>query len=537
MNKKIITIICAILVAFTTAFSVSAGSSGKSTVAVKGINPIKPIKIEGGKITGMLSSDSKVAVYKGIPYAAPPVEELRWKEPQPVIPWKGVKAATKFGPNAIQPAQAPFLMWSKEFIVDTSLGYSEEDSLTLNVWTKTESSKNKRPVVVYLHGGGFSSGGSSVEVYDGEAIAKKDVVYVNINYRLGILGFLGHRELSAESEDGVSGNYGILDQIAALEWVKNNIEKFGGDPDNVTIAGQSAGASTIHNLIVSPKAKGLFKNAITMGDNNINNNHSQTLAQKEEVASKLFEGKTLVEMRAMSTEELLAIPFTSLPTVDGVVIPNNLLDTLKEGRQNDVNLMTGMIKGDTLIFGPLPVNLRDPATSMTRGDFEQAVKAEFGSFADKVIATYPVTGDEAIDQYNAINEDILKVEQYYLAKARALKGHGSTYVYYFDHVMPGENSAKYGAFHTAEVPYFLNNFSPLRKSHWTQTDYDLGDKMSSYLVNFAKSGNPNGEGLEKWGAFKGDMSYINFGDTISKDTLSEEKAKLWKEYYESLLGI
>jgi para-nitrobenzyl esterase len=350
------------------------------------------------------------------------------------------------------------------------------------------------------------------------------------------LGYLSHPALSDESEEGVSGNYGILDQLAALKWVQKNIAKFGGDPDNVTVAGQSAGAASVNNLIMAPKAKGLFKNAVAMSFNYLNMK-MDSMKTKEVAASRLFEGKTLNEMRAMTTDELLSLPYNGAPNVDGKIIPANLLDILKACTQNDVNMMTGMVTGDSLLFGILPVNLAAPATTMTKAAFEKAVESKFGDYVNKCLDVYAVTGEEAIGQYNAVNEDSMMALQYYLAKARTLKSNKKTYIYLFSHVMPGVDSAKYGAFHTADVPYFLNYYSPLRASYWTQTDYDLGDRMSSYLVNFAKYGNPNREDVNGWKAYDGEMSFIEFGGEISTPTFSEAKANFWQDYYGHLLGL
>lgn len=428
------------------------------------------------------------------------------------------------------------MMWSTEFIIDPTKGYSE-DCLTLNVWTKTDSTTKKRPVIVYIHGGGNTTGGSSVEVYDGEAIADMDAVYVNINYRLGIFGFLAHPELSAESKDKVSGNYALLDQIAALEWVKKNISEFGGDPNNVTIAGQSAGSSNVNMLALSPEAKGLFKNAVAMSFNVVNSKFD-TLAEKEEEASTLFEGKTLKEMRAIPSDQLLSVNYSGGYTVDGKIVTDNPINVLKEGNQNKVTMMTGNVQGDIGIGGVLPTaSLFDLPTTMSKQEYETIVKQVFGDNAPEVLALYPATGDEAISQFNSVNQDAMMASQLAFAEARAIKGKAPTYVYYFDRVMPGKESEKYGAFHTADVPYFLNYFSPLRKDYWTETDYNLGNQMSQYLVNLAKTGNPNGEGLLNWKAYNGNMSFIHFGDKVTTTKLSEEKEKFWRDYYDILLGL
>jgi len=499
----------------------------------------KAISVDGGKITGTLSSDGQVAIYKGIPYAAPPTGSLRWKAPQPVVPWNGIKECAQFSASGIQSPQEPFMMWSKEFIIDTSKGYSE-DCLYLNVWTKIDKSVQKRPVIVYIHGGAFVSGGASCDVYDGEEISRKDVVYVNLNYRLGIFGYLAHPDLSAESTEGVSGNYAILDQVAALKWVKNNIANFGGDPDNVTIVGQSAGSASVHTLILTPKARGLFKNAVAMSFNYIGLD-MKSMADKEILAKKLFQGKTLQDMRSMSADELAALPYSSEPCIDGKVIPKDLLSMLKAGTENHVNMLTGMARGDTWLFPILQVikkqDMFSAVTTISKENFIQAVKNKFGTYAEECLAVYPVDGDEAIGQFNAINQDGDMVLQYYFAKARALQSNYSTYIYQFSHVMPGEQSAQYGAFHTADVPYFLNHFSASRKDVWMQADYKLGDQMSSYLTNFAKTGNPNGMGLPTWNAYQGGISYLDLANPITSHKISGDKEKFWQDYYQGVFGI
>ena len=290
------------------------------------------VKIESGRITGVPGRNQSIILFKGIPYAAPPVGDLRWRPPQPAEPWKGIKACDKFGPSAMQAPQAPFMMWSTEFIIDTSLGYSE-DCLTLNVWTDAESSDGKRPVLLFIHGGAYTSGGSSCEIYDGEGLAKKGVVVVTINYRLGVFGFFAHPALSAESENKVSGNYGILDMIAALKWVKGNIAAFGGDPDNVTIQGQSAGASAVNVLLFSPLAKGLFHRAIHQSSNLLNrkmpslsemeaagiksaitDNNGTPIDQSDDRVISSFGSKSAAEMRAMRAEDLYwPFPFPLRP--------------------------------------------------------------------------------------------------------------------------------------------------------------------------------------------------------------------------------
>ncbi|GAB3529593.1 hypothetical protein GCM10027443_09200 [Pontibacter brevis] len=213
------------------------------------------ITTQAGKVSGVRNLSGDVVSFRGIPFAAPPVGDLRWKAPQPVKPWAGVRKADAFGPSPMQAEPAPFSMWSEEFLIPKEP--ISEDCLYLNVWTGARSGKEKRPVLVWIYGGGFNSGGSAVPIYDGEAMAQKGIVFVSTNYRVGPFGFFAHPELTKESGKGASGNYGLMDQIAALQWVQQNIAAFGGDPANVTIAGQSAGAMSVHALVASPLAKGL----------------------------------------------------------------------------------------------------------------------------------------------------------------------------------------------------------------------------------------------------------------------------------------
>ncbi|MEP7319706.1 MAG: carboxylesterase family protein, partial [Panacibacter sp.] len=223
-------------------------------------NKTDTVKVTGGLISGTKSNEGDIRIFKGIPFAAPPVGDLRWKAPQPVKPWTGVKKCEAFGPSPMQNKPVPFSMWTEEFLIPKEP--ISEDCLYLNVWTKAKSAKENKPVIVYIYGGGFSSGGSGCAIYDGEAMAKKGIVFVSINYRVGIFGFFAHPELTKESVSNASGNYGLMDQIAALQWVKKNIASFGGDPNNVTIAGQSAGSMSVNCLVASPQAKGLFQRAI-----------------------------------------------------------------------------------------------------------------------------------------------------------------------------------------------------------------------------------------------------------------------------------
>ena len=442
---------------------------------------------------------------------------------------------TEFGPSCWQTDQtAPILEWTKEFLIELSgdgKDYSE-DCLTLNVWTKTAKPDKKRPVIVWIHGGGNTSGGSSVPIYDGEAIAKKDVVYVSINYRVGIFGFLSLPELSAENKDGISGNYAYLDQIAALEWIKTNISKFGGDPNNVTVAGQSAGASDIGALSVSPLAKGLFENAVTMSGSSPN--FRDTYLKDQEAANKaLYPDTTLEELRAIPADELWSYPYRGGALIDGVVFPMGFGEAYATGNVNHVNFVTGNVEGDS--------HFRGTPSTMPVSIYEDYVRSRYG---DEALQLYPAptTGDEAIGVYLELVRDSMVAASNAFAEIRSESVENPTYVYYYHHYMPpGDNeistvsfsgnelSGSWGAFHTSDVPYFLDYFSPRRV--WSNLDYEIGDNMSNYLVNFAKTGNPNGSELLNWGPYNGAISFMDFGDSLSTVQLSAAKEAFWAEMY------
>ena len=543
-SKRLLTVLAIVLaVVLMSVASVHA----KGNAPANTFDPYKPIQVDGGKITGMLSDDGEVAIFKGIPFAAPPVGDLRWKAPAPVVKWHGVKEAVEFGPSCWQTDQtAPILSWTEEFLIELS-GDGEdysEDCLTLNVWTSTENPDRrggKRPVIVYIHGGGNTSGGSSVPVYDGEAIAKKDVVYVSINYRVGIFGFFSHPELSAENKDGISGNYAYLDQIAALEWVKTNIAKFGGDPNNVTVAGQSAGAGNIGALVVTPLAKGLFQKAVTMSGSGVPSSRATYLEDQELANAALYPDYTLEDLRAIPADELLSYSYRGGALVDGVVFLMSPADAYATGNINHVDFMTGNVEGDG--------HFRGTPSTMPVEVYEQYVNVTYGDRAEQVFELYPApeSGDEAIGVYLELFRDRTAAGSNAFAEVRRLSGETPTYVYYYHHYMPaGDNETdsslimrgtpyetelpgSWAAFHTSEVPYFLNYFSPRRV--WSDLDYEIGGNMSTYLVNFAKTGNPNGSELLNWGGYNGAISFMDFGDSLTTVQLSAAKEAFWAEMY------
>ena len=297
------------------------------------------IRIESGLISGVKDTKSEVISFKGIPFAAPPVGDLRWKAPQPVKDWIGVKECKMFSASAMQATPMPFSMWTAEFIAPSKP--LSEDCLYLNVWTGAKSSSEKLPVIVFIHGGAFTSGSGSVPVYDGTAMAQKGVIFVTINYRVGIFGFFAHPELSQESASKTSGNYGLLDQIEALKWVRKNIAAFGGDPDRVAIAGQSAGAFSVNYLVASPLAKGLFQRAIAESGGSVlpTNPLSGQLnlkgtEQRGLEFAKSLNTNSIAELRAKTATELMAVKTMTSPIVDGYVIPEPMYQIFSQGKQN-----------------------------------------------------------------------------------------------------------------------------------------------------------------------------------------------------------
>lgn len=509
----------------------SAGTSGGSedAAATFALDPAAVIEVTGGQITGDYANDDKtVAVYKGIPYAVAPVGDLRWKAPQDVEPWDDVRACTEWGASAIQPEQAPFMMWTKEFIIEDT-GYSE-DCLSLNVWAGVDGEPDK-PVIVYIHGGANTSGGSSCDVYNGTYMAEGGAVFVSINYRVGVLGFLAHPELSAESGEGVSGNYALADQIKALEWVRDNIAAFGGDPSNVTIMGQSAGSCNVQTLMMSPKAAGLFTNALAESYNIVDTQFA-SLSDAETAGQALFEGMTLEEMRALSADEILAVQIEhddapSAHVIDGVYLTENYAEAAKDGSLNDCSFMTGFVTGDTLLFSAF-------SEVATADDFKKVAEATFGDNAAEFLALYPVESDEdALAQAQAYGVDNMSALIHANADLRTAGGEPATYSYYFTHVMPGPDAESIGAFHTADVPYFLGILDDDRADYWGEDDRTVADTMSAYLLNFARTGDPNGDGLVAWEADTEANSLV-LDTACEETTLSAEKVAFYQKVYADL---
>ena len=448
----------------------------------------KVVRTDAGQISGSLSNDGTVHAFKGIPFAAPPVGNLRWKAPQPVTPWTGIKKCTEFSKSPMQGKPDEFGVYTREFLIkDEPLS---EDCLYLNVWTGARSATEIRPVIVWIYGGGFVSGGTNVPIYDGEALAKKGVVLVSIPYRVGIFGFPAHPELTKESPNHSSGNYGLLDQIAALKWVQKNIAAFGGDPSNVTIAGQSAGAFSVNYLVASPLSKGLFKRAIAeSGASFLAGPLGGTPLEQAEKAgmqtAEKLHATTLAALRKLPAADLLK-QNGGRPIIDGYVIRENIAATFAANRENPVDLLTGWNEDDAFVGPP-----------KSAADYKAQIASQYGAKADEFLKFYPAGTEAERSQINISRDNMFGAQNYTWANVQAGKNK-KVYLYRFIRRLPAtEAFKKYGAFHTGEVGYVFNNLKFLNRP-FEKADRDLANTISSYWVNFAKTGDPNGPGLPQW---------------------------------------
>ncbi len=532
MFRKIFLLSCLLLAMMAT------GCGGGNEPAAN--NSAPEVDVTGGKIKGTVDANG-VKIFKGIPYAATTAGENRWKAPQPVQSWEGVLDCTQDGPIVIQGDPQPFDPWTAEYVdggYTIENGKISEDSLRLNVWTKADANA-KQPVIVYIHGGANVSGSGNNEVYKGDNIALKDVVYVSINYRVGIFGFLAYKDSTGEE---VTGNFAIQDQIAALKWVKENISKFGGDPDNVTIMGQSAGSTNVQNLICSPAAAGLFNKAVFLSYNNSTSEGvllktTDTLENMESTATEKLDGKTLAELRQMDAAEILKLGYMpNSATIDGTFVTMSTKDSFNSGNFNKVDIICGGVFGDPYLFDAFLNlgNFMEPKISLTADEYEELLR---DANAENLLELYPA-GENALDAAKSVNNDKTISSYYTVAQEKnSNDADHRSYVYFFRHPVPDtpERMEKYGAFHTGDVGYWLNNFTKLYPRNWTDTDKKIGDEMSSYLVNFAKTGDPNGGDLPEWKdvASTSEISYLDIGDEIKFVEMNPDKADFWTNYWQT----
>jgi para-nitrobenzyl esterase len=472
----------------------------------------EPVKVEQGLVQG--TSEDGLTVYRGIPFAAPPVGDLRWKAPQPAAKWEGVKQTTKFAPSPIQ-----------------SMGMggpgggsgSSEDCLYLNIWTPAKSAGDRIPVLVWIYGGGFSGGSTSDRNYSGENLAKKGVVLVSIAYRVGQMGFFAHPELTAESPNHSSGNYGLLDMIAGLQWIQKNIAAFGGNPDKVTIFGESAGGIAVSMLCASPLAKGLFHGAISQSGGSFGPPRPTTfpgenlkrLADAEQAGLDFAKNagvSSIAELRKLTPEQLSGgrggAPSArgggasggrsggmSWPIIDGYVIPDDQYKLYEAGKFNDTPILVGYNSDEGASFSPPP----------TSEDYIAGVKSRYGKFADDLIKAYPAgTGTPPKTARDLARDAAFGWQTWIWARLQSKMGKSSAYYYYFDQHLEypaGSPQADRGSPHGADVPYVFMHLATGRGGQTSTTDQAISEAMATYWTNFAKYGHPNGEGVPNWPAF------------------------------------
>jgi len=500
--------------AFLATILIAAGTAGAAVD--------DPVRLDTGIISGAATDNPEVRVFKGIPYAAPPVGDLRWRAPKPAAHWEGTRRADEFGPVCMQGGGQKM----------------SEDCLYLNVWTGAKTGSEKRPVMVWIYGGGYYTGSGSQPMYDGAALAQKGAVVVTFNYRLGNFGFFAHPELTKESDRRGAANFGVMDAIAALEWVQRNIARFGGDPKRVTIFGESAGAGMVANLMTIPSAKGLFEGAIGESSAWATTRVSplSTLAEAEQDGVKLADtvgAKSLAELRAQPAEAIQKAGRGQGPVVDGWLIPEDPGKVFASGSQIDVPVLTGSNRDES--FGGNP---------KSAADFVAQARKRFGDMADAFLKLYPAGSDEEAREsafYSGRDEMAFVMRNW--ARLAERPGKSKAFVYYFTEQPPRLPNAR-GAFvpgphgsatHVSEILYAFGHLDGSRT--WTDNDRQVADAMSSYWVNFAKNGDPNGKGLNQWPVYDGKLpSVMVLGNPPEgPQTPSEAQLAFFQTYFDKLV--
>lgn len=493
------------------------------------------VTLKDGVIQGKV--EDGIAVFRGIPFAAPPVGELRWKAPQPVEAWDGVLMADRFAPAPVQTGA--------EWMGDIKMS---EDCLYLNVWTPAGSAREKLPVMVWIYGGGFSNGATSGLLYNGGNIARNGVIFVSVAYRVGAAGFLALPELSAESENGVSGNYGLLDQIAGLKWVQDNIEAFGGDPARVTVFGESAGAISVSILCASPLTGGLFTGAISesggsfgpVSDSRGMGEYMLSLGGAEQMGVEFAErmgADNLAELRAIPYENWLNDPLSRMggfwPAADGYVIAGDQYNLYEEGKYNDVNVIIGTNSDEGSMF----------VQPMEPEQYAAMLKLRFGPMADRALELYP--GSDQLEVYHSLSdifrETAFAWPSYAWARLQSETGKSKVYAYYFDEYRPEpfypNGPVPKGAAHAAEMPYVFGYIDRNTPAGPTPEEQALSDIMIKYWTNFAKTGDPNGGSLPFWPVYReGEetVMYLKGADPTPISLPNTEKIKFMEDYFKWL---
>jgi para-nitrobenzyl esterase len=529
------------------AAGLAAGVAGCSTMS-----PLeRPVMTDKGPVQGEPSTVVEgVQVFRGIPFAAPPVGDLRWKPPQPAEPWEEVRDATRFGNVCMQPASRERPIPNRSVVMPDSPPVSE-DCLYLNVWTPAKRANAKLPVMMWIYGGAYYEGAGSNDLYRGDRLAGEGVVMVTMNYRLGPLGFLAHPELTAESPHKASGNYALMDAIAALQWVQANIESFGGDPANVTIFGESAGSSIVAAMIASPEAAGLFHKAIpesgTWMGLSLGTMRSRESAEAQtlQVAQQRLGVSSLAELRALPAEQASEMLPRQGMIIDGWIVPEDLSKIMAEGRQNPVDVLTGSNSDEGSFFGGGGFGGggggAPPLTAATWAEGTAPGQQQWGELKDLGIAAYPPTSDEAVRGYSAeMFNDNMAFMMRTIADWQRKIGR-SAYVYHFQHQPPyAEGTPSLGACHTCEIRYVFKNLGapgivPDQTSEAIaserEVDKQVSDIASAYWINFARTGDPNGPGLPEWPMFESNMTgpVLHIDETPAvEDSLGPAQAAFYK---------
>jgi para-nitrobenzyl esterase len=469
------------------------------------------VTVESGVLEGRADADG-VRSFRGIPFALPPVGDLRWREPQPAARWDGVRPATEFGPR---PEQAPN-KWRDMVFRSPSMG---EDCLYLNVWTHADSPGSALPVLVYFHGGGLVAGDGSELRYDGASMARRGIVMVTINYRLGVFGFFSHPELTRESPHRASGNYGHLDQVAALRWVQRNIAAFGGDPRRVTIDGQSAGSSSVCAMMASPLAQGLFQGAIGESGSILGNPEKVTLVQAEQegvaFAAKAGAG-SLAELRRIPADQLEDLgkgyAFARRTLVDGYFFPETPEEIFFTGRQADVPLLAGWNSAEMPVSHVLGDQLATPE------NFRAAVQKLYGAKAARILELYPAETNAAARQAaeDLASDRSIAYRTWKWTDMHAKSGGKPVFRYLYTLILPDDRHAEptvtslqpLGAPHSAEIPYVLGNLAIFKIYGWDAFDAKASAIAQDYWVNFIRNGDPNGPNLPKWTWMQGSIPQV-----------------------------
>ena len=488
----------AVLASLCVAFAVAAGTAHGST------ETLPQIRIHTGALQGTTDATSGVVAYKGIPYAKPPVGDLRWRPPVPAPAWDGVRDAREFGHACLQPPPQPASLYYD------GTASTSEDCLTLNVWA--QAAARRLPVMVWIHGGSLVGGSSSEPMYDGVKIARQGVVFVSINYRLGLLGYLAHPALSAESPQHLSGNYGLLDQIEALRWVRDNIAAFGGDPKRVTIAGESAGGLSVIALLASPVARGLFVGAISesgyMPSYRALHEESFGLPSAEAGGTALATAagvSTAAELRAADLAALfqagLKTGWAPEPVIDAVVLKRQFAETFARGEQAKVPVLAGFNEGE---IRSLPFLM--PKAPDSPSAYVADVKRRFGAKASDFLTVYPGSDPKA-DVMASIRDGLYGFAAQYLVRQQAAAGQPA-YLYFFRHSTPAERDRDLAAFHASELPYVFGQVGPNAAlgPNWprppvTSAESQLSEAMMSYWTSFVRDGVPKAPGNPPWPRF------------------------------------